>query len=317
MPLDRARVVEIACDESGSEGEKLIGGNTAVFAHASVSIDVGAADACVQELRRLIRSPAVEYKANHLLRTKHRDALIWFLAPPGPVYGRARVFLVEKAFALIQQVASRVNDGRSAQFAVDLYRDGPSSVEPTDWQAFLELSNELLWIRNGDAPPDPAPYFTLLDSMRRAAAGRPAGEHLAELWAARSAIIERPARPAVTGGLNPLVPALVRAVQSWAQHSDLVDVVHDEQSTITSSLIEGLKTAAPALNGVRLVDSMDDARVQVADFLAGVARRIAEDELADTGDAELVALLRPYVDPMSVWGDASSWAALQPGDRGK
>jgi hypothetical protein len=32
------------------------------------------------------------------------------------------------------------------------------------------------------------------------------------------------------------------------------------------------------------------SRVQVADFLAGIARRIAEDELSGAGDPELVGL---------------------------
>jgi hypothetical protein len=50
----------------------------------------------------------------------------------------------------------------------------------------------------------------------------------------------------------------------------------------------------------------------VADFLAGVARKIASDQLRGNDDPELTALLRPYVDPLSVWGDAASWARLAP-----
>jgi hypothetical protein len=64
------------------------------------------------------------------------------------------------------------------------------------------------------------------------------------------------------------------------------------------------------LTSLRLVDSRSDSRVQVADFLAGAARKIASDELNDRGDAELTALLRPYVDPLSVWGDDRSWSLL-------
>ena len=62
--------------------------------------------------------------------------------------------------------------------------------------------------------------------------------------------------------------------------------------------------------GVRLVVAREDARVQVADFLAGIARKIASDELNGRGDPALTALLRPYVDPGSVWGDARSGALL-------
>jgi hypothetical protein len=310
MRLDDAPIVEIACDESGSEGEKLIGGNTEVFAHASVSIELAAAEACVRELRRRIKSPAVEYKANHLLRAKHRQTLIWFLETSGPVFGTARVYLVEKAYALVRQVAARVADTRSAELALLLYREGPELVGAADWRAFLEMSNELLWVRNGDAPLDPEPYVLLLDRMRRAAAGRPVGAMLDRIWSARGSMSQRPTQTAGTPWLDPLIPALARAIDAWTNDGTRIAMIHDEQSIITDGLVARLKASAPALADVRLVDSMADARVQVADFLAGIARRIAEDELAGGGDPELVTLLRPYVDPLSVWGDAHSLARL-------
>lgn len=52
--------------------------------------------------------------------------------------------------------------------------------------------------------------------------------------------------------------------------------------------------------------------MQIADFLAGVARKIASDELNGNGDAELTSLLRPYVDVLSIWGDDRSWSLLRP-----
>ena len=86
---------EIACDESGYEGEKLIGSTTRFFAHASVLLPDPAA--ILAELRDRIRSPATQYKANHLLREKHRATLHWFLGENGPVHGRGHVFLLAKA----------------------------------------------------------------------------------------------------------------------------------------------------------------------------------------------------------------------------
>lgn len=318
MLAEHATRVEIACDESGSEGEKLVGGNTEVFAHASTTIDLDAAQACVAELRRRIKSPAVEYKANHLLRQKNRAALIWLLGPSGPIYGQSRVYLVEKPFYLVRSLVHHVqsgdSNGQASKYALVLHRDAPSVVGQADWQAFLESSNQLLWARNGDFPrPTSAAYIRLLDRMRRAAAGRPTGDVLEVVWSARNAIVATSeGRDMRALGLDPLLPALARAVESWAEGGHRISVVHDEQSTITNALIIELKRAWPALTSVRLVDSMDDARVQVADFVAGVARRIAEDALTGKRDAELTTLLRPYVDPMSVWGDRDSWAALEP-----
>jgi hypothetical protein len=43
-------VREIVCDESGSEGEKLIDTTTDVFAHASRSLDEDTAADCLTEL---------------------------------------------------------------------------------------------------------------------------------------------------------------------------------------------------------------------------------------------------------------------------
>jgi hypothetical protein len=60
------------------------------------------------------------------------------------------------------------------------------------------------------------------------------------------------------------------------------------------------------LAGVRFVDSRSDARVQVADFLAGVARRIASDALNGRGDPRLTGLLASFVDKDSVWNGLSS-----------
>ncbi|TWP50912.1 DUF3800 domain-containing protein [Lentzea tibetensis] len=196
-------MVEIACDESGSEGTKLVGGVTDVFAHAGVGLSVAAAAECVQEIRDWIRSPAVEYKANHLLRSKNRAVLEWFLGPTSPVFGHAHVHLVDKALFL----ASR-------------------------------------------------------------------------------------------GVSDPLYPAILRAVELWPGQ---VSIVHDQYRSLTDDRISQLKSLSPRLADLTLVDSRSDARVQLADFLAGVARRIASDFLNGRGDEELIALLKPYVDRSSVW----------------
>lgn len=87
---------EIARDESGFEGSRLVGGVTDVLAHAGVDLAPSAAAGCVAELRRRIRSPAEEYEADHLLRGRHRGTLLWLFGPSGPVLGHAHVHLVDK-----------------------------------------------------------------------------------------------------------------------------------------------------------------------------------------------------------------------------
>ncbi len=198
--------MEIACDESGHEGSRLVGGVTDVFAHASVRSCRADAEECIAELRRRIRSPALEYKANHLLRVKHRGTLLWLFGPDGPLHGHAHVQLVDKT------------------------------------QLFLRS----------------------------------------------------------TGATDPLVPAIVVAVELWSDGGRVpVDLVHDRQTVLTDDRIACL-LRLPGLASLTLVDSRTDARVQLADFLAGVARRVASDQLAGRADPELVELLRPYGDPPPV-----------------
>lgn len=319
------RPVEVACDESGSEGENLVGGNTDVFAHASVRMGTESAANCLQEIRRRIRSPALEYKANHLLRDKHRPVLTWFLGPSGPIRGNAHVHLTDKAFFVVSRVVAvllgEVTDAAGA--ALSLYREGPRAFGPDRWRAFLEASNALVRTRSRwDAGGSVDSFFRVVDALGRGGDGGQAGEVLELLRRARPraaafrAQLEDDPRP--VPALDPLLPAIARAVAWWGEGRTPVSVVHDQHVALTegrvAQLVE-LLGAPPAgrLAGLRLVDSRSDARVQVADFLAGVARKIASDELNHRGDAELTGLLRPYVDASSIWGDERSWSLLGPG----
>ncbi|SED62407.1 DUF3800 domain-containing protein [Jiangella alba] len=311
--MDGSAAVEIACDESGSEGERLAGGNTDVFGYGSVRVDAAAAAACVAELRARIRSPAVEYKANHLLRSKHRAALAWFLGADGPVAGRAHVYLVDKPFLLVTRVVAAVADGSETDAAA-LYRAGPRAFGTERWTAFLTASNDLLRAAGRrPAPDDPAAAFAVAASALRADADA-AGDVVAALLAGRQRAADlRDALdrgPGAVASLDPLLPAFARVVEHWSAGGRPVRVLHDEQRILTPERVAGLDTLNGRLAGLRFADSIVEPRVQVADFLAGVARRIAEDELAGAHDPELAGLLRPYVDPGSLWADDASWAAL-------
>jgi hypothetical protein len=311
--------LEIACDESGSDGENLTGGNTDVFAHASVRLPVESAAASVQEIRDRIRSPAEEYKANHLLREKHRAVLEWLLAPAGPIHGRARVQLTEKAFFVVDRVVGLLLGDPGA--AVALFRAGRPAFGDAQWREFLRAANRLLRARNDGAPEEPVEdFFGLAERLLRAHAGTEAADVLARLVAARpradayrGGLLERPALIPV---LNPLLPAIVRTAADWSGDGRSVRLVHDRQNMLTPERIawieETARAAGVGLGGLRLVAARDDPRVQLADFLAGIARKIASDELNGRGDAELTALLRPYTGDAALWGDARSRAAIWP-----
>jgi hypothetical protein len=316
---DSASRLVIACDESGYEGMRLIGGMTEVFAHASVNLDAESSADCIVELRRRIRSPAVEYKANHLLRERHRGALTWFLGSEGPVLGNAWVHLTEKPYLLVRKILHLLAPGAAeAGVANDLYRHRGISREP--WEAFLVACNA--WLRAKDPVSAEASQLLLHGRLGRLG--------LAELDDRSARAIEtmemalgdgptRPRQPTAGGGgiaLDPLLAAILRGVALWSESAGRVAVIHDRQNTLTEARIallgEMVALGGLTMDGFTLVDSLADPRVQVADFLAGVARRISEDELEGRRDSELADLLRPYVDPLSMWGDPVSWQRIGP-----
>lgn len=235
-----ASVREIACDESGSEGDRLVGGNTAVFAHAGVWLSVDAAAACIAEVRARVRSPAVEYKANHLLRGKHRQVLEWLLGPAGPLLGHAHVYVVEKAFVVVLRLVEYLTDGSRGSgdahtrgVAMALYRAGPGLLGPDGWAAFLDAANDVLRRRGVE--------------------------------------------------LDPLPLAVERAVLRWSRDGTLTTIIHDRQNALTTGRIARLGEL-PGLAGFRFEASSADPRIQVADFVAGVARAVAEKALTGDGD---------------------------------
>jgi hypothetical protein len=313
--------VEVACDESGSDGENLTGGNTDVFAHASVRLPVESADAYVREIRNRIRSPAEEYKANHLLREKHRAVLEWFLGPDGPVHGSAHVHLTEKAFFVVDRALDLLlggdedAEGDGAE-AVTLYREGRRTFGEEPWRQFLAASNQLLRIRNdGEATAPADVFFRTVDVLRKEHSRTRAGEILGRLAEARPRTRADAYRarmlesPDVFPVLNPLLPAIVRTADHWSAGGRSVRLVHDRQNLLTPDRIAWLK-AVTRIDELLLVHSRDDARIQLADFLAGIARKLASDELGERADPVLTALLRPYVGVESVWGDERSGARL-------
>jgi len=226
-------VFEIACDESGYEGEKLIGSTTRLFAHASVRLPDAAA--VLAELRGRIRSPATQYKATHLLREKNRAVLVWFLGPSGPVLGNGHVFLLDKA-EFVRREFARI-----------------FGVEPAD----LAAANDVLRVRSSRPVPPEATAF-------------------------RAWLLADPVGRSV---LDPLVPAIVAAVEHWGP----VAVAHDRQTQLPPRRIEVLRERC-ALRGLRFLDAQSHPEIQIADILAGTVRRITED-----GDPELIRLLPPYL----------------------
>lgn len=305
------QAVEIACDESGYEGERLIGTTTDVFAHAGVHLSADVADACLTELRQRIRSPATEYKATHLLREKHRAVLVWLLGPSSPLFRHAHVYLIDKVCFVLDRLADLVladtdAPGLSARTASpELYR-----LAARDGHGLLVAANDLMRGRERDDVRGPVDAF--LAALGDGAAGIAGGPAVRDRAVALRVRMKDDPSLSI---LDPLIPALVRAVAHWGHDGRPVTIVHDRQTMLPAERIAGLqqtlRRSGMTLERVRLAAAESEPRVQLADILAGTVRKIAQDELHGRGDPELTMLARPYLDPLSIWGDRPSWGRLR------
>ena len=323
--------LEIVCDESGFSGGNLVGGHAPVFVHASVRIDGVTAAGVIADLRgRMDGGPRGELKAGALLRPRHRDLVHDLIGPDGPLAGTFRVHLVDTVYFALARLADLLGDGAEAPRGTDspgrdpaarhaalvLRVRGPATYGPERWRQFLTRAADLMRTNSRWTPREPvAPFAAALDELLETPGDvadvlRPMRGRLPAAAAVRAAL---KADPKLATLLEPVVPALRRAVAMWSTSAGTLSVVHDDQSAVTPERIAAI-AAGTGLVEVTLVDSRTDPRVQVADLLAGVARRVAGDQLAGRAqpDDDLTALLRPAVDPESTWADAGSWAALSP-----
>lgn len=149
--------VLIACDESGSEGENVVGARNRVFAHGSVNLDLSSAEAVISELRRRAPSQSVEYKSEQILRPNRRDVLLWLLGPDGPLSGHAHAYLIEKEYfavgkvidLLVEEVTHSAGidlyvNGKAREFASIMYRNGRRALGESAWSELLESFNSLM-----------------------------------------------------------------------------------------------------------------------------------------------------------------------------
>ena len=333
-PLPLEHHTEIACDESGFSGGNLVGrAASPVFAHASIRIEAATAAELLQRLRRKIGARGTgEYKSPEILRPRRRSVLLWLLGSSSPIHGNAHLHLTDTRFFVLARlvdvligpqpapgITSPGHHRRTREMSLALYRRGEESYGTPRWQEFLTLSANLLRTNSRWLPKNPVEtFYSAVESLAAATAAddvkqvmtllrstRPVAE------ATRASYLEN---PKWTPLMEPLLPALNHAVHHWGAYAQTLSVIHDEQSALTPERIADIATAYATsrpgrqLTEVRLVDSAREPRVQIAYFVAGIARRLASDQLKDRADPEVTDLLSPLINQQSVWVDqTASW----------
>jgi hypothetical protein len=329
LPEVSGAVVEIACDESGFSGTNLLDAPTPLFTHASVDLRIDEAGALMDKLRSGLGRSPTEVKSAHFLRSPQAGGVLeGFLTA---LSGRAHVYVIDKEYFLVTRIVDLflvepsyaagtrlTQDHRPAALA--LYRGGRAAGP--EWSVFLAAFVALVrtkrWNQPGRGGPDRSlteRFFRARDALAAAGLGTEAEAVLGGLSPTRvRPVLTRLARDdrSIPPPLEPLLPALAETVLHWSGGKRQVLVIHDEQSALTADRLRRLQhvlkggagsSAAAAdeaadldrsspLAGLVAVDSRDDPRVQVADLLAGIARR-APDIGAD-------GPLRPFLSPTSL-----------------
>jgi hypothetical protein len=333
------RPLEVACDESGNDGENLFGGNATVFADASVDVTVEAARTLMADVRASTRSQAPELKSGVLLAAKNRGVLLSLLGD-SRVANHVSIHLSEKRYFLVGKLVDLVieelmyergediyRDRRALRWARTLYNDAPEQLGGT-WDGLLDAFNSLTRARAGvDKSADVERFSSYLNVARQSSSGVVA--NLLRLVDAASHQVEELARDSASADprrildLHPVFAALGQAARTWHEKTGRsIILIHDNAPGLTDRrgklLIEGLRSMATAqlgvspvpLREVRSVDSKLDARVQLADLFAGVGRSYAEKTLAGFDDPDVLSALRPHLNADSVWADQRSWEKL-------
>jgi len=301
--LSEPELLTIACDESASEGENLMGSKHPVFVHASVNITTDAASEFMATLRAATKTQARELKSKIALAPRNRAALLEVL---GSLDNQGNILLVDKSYFVAAKMIDLLVDELAHEYGVEvglsglgrqladyLHQRGATAIGVTRWHTLLNSYNSVIrsYYRADAAPPTVEVFFEALEDALRNCCDVHVAQILGDIWRAREFTREyEGASPSVLRELDPMAPSITAASMTWQMRIGEVpfEFLADNYSGLSEEVCKAIVEAARAplsvggvelpradLRAVRLVDSKFDVRVQVADILAGVGREVA------------------------------------------
>jgi hypothetical protein len=249
----------------------------------------------------------------------------------------ARINLVDKAYMAVAKVIDLVIEEDAHARGVDLYtnrkvremaltlfRDGPRAFGVQRWHKLLD--DFVSYVRRTQRVGIKTTELELLqtiDDLRLRNTRRRVTEIMQLLWQGRVYLTQY-GRDQQRGGartLDPLIPAVVSTAKAWHQQHRLpIEILHDKQAALNDQAVreifDGAKYPWPWMGAnvpivaIEQADSRHDARVQVADLIAGVGAWLAAQALQGTLGEDIAAPFRPLVVAESLWADAESWKLL-------
>ncbi|UIN31303.1 DUF3800 domain-containing protein [Microbacterium binotii] len=308
----------IACDESGSEGDNLLDALDPVFVLASTNLSLGDAEAFTDRLRRDMPTQAPEFKSKIALREKHRPALLNALdslADAGNIHLVDKTYFVTAKLVDVLLGGDLVDVGLHGRARADYLADNAAAaIGHQRWDTLLRSFATLLrgHRRTGRARPTPDTFFAALRDARTNCQDGTTGTMLHRMWARRDIVSELASAPtSAMREIDPMWPSLVAVAHAWTiRLGDIpLEFVADDYGSIGLDSVDELMSAAARpfpvlglwhpgaeLRGVSFVDSRSDARVQVADILAGVGAAISKLAFAGVFDDPLQIHAHPLLD---------------------
>lgn len=333
-------MVEIAGDESGSEGENLAGSTHRYFCYGSTDLDAAEAESAVRNIRRSIGSSesdieaATELKSGPLI-ARHADRLAEEFEPGGTLDGRVNAYTVDKRFFLEGKLVSLLIEEEASsrgiqlgalerQFAVDLHDLVRPAASEDGWTRLLTSFNSVVrfYHPSTGSVGDPAVFLSALESLRKELEDSEMPAVWDLLWKSRDQILRYPVELAagapVIRYLDPLVTVILAMSGTWTDRHPDQDLllIADEQSALTAEVVPLIPRVAPVVRSrlieVRPTRSETDHRIQIADIVAGAGRHAAIKIDEGAADRLALAMVRHF-DPHGLWSDASPLeAAVRP-----
>ncbi|MBY0286198.1 MAG: DUF3800 domain-containing protein [Mycobacteriaceae bacterium] len=332
--------IEIACDESGAEGENLIEGSARVFSLGSTDLTIREADELMHRLRAETGFGGRELKSSTLLKPRHLAATLELFSPGGALDGRAKVFLVDKAYMAVCKIVDLVIEehayrmglrlhvtGDARRIARELFQEGPRAFRTNDWNRLLR--EFVSFARSTQRKGTKTTHDDLLktiDELRLRARRQRVLTTMQLLWEGREQL--KVLSSEGTGGglrtLDPLIPSVFETARTWHELTGSpIRLIHDRQSVLTDEARTSLREVGNnphpefpipvPIRGIDLRDSRDDPRIQVADIIAGVGSLAGQSALTGTLDEEVAAAIRAVIAAQSLWGDNTTWYLLSGG----
>jgi len=324
MLMTDAEVRVIACDESASEGENLIASRHPVFVHASVNLTVEDAVELRDAMRVAMRAQAPEMKSKTALASSNRRALMDAIER---LSGVANICLVDKAYFLTSKLVDLLIAAQASQEGMNIGESGygriyadyldhnaAEAVGSDRWDAVLGTYNRLIrsYQRENAKPPTAEPFFAALNESLRHCTDKQTQYLLLQLWRARHFAREYEGASKVElRELDPLMPTMSAVARTWAMRlgDTPFEFLADTYSGLTPEVCQFIVDASrtpltvgdnphpvPDLRRVSVADSRSDARIQIADLLAGVGREVARLAMEGTFDEDLQVAVHEMLD---------------------